>query len=659
MKTILNLVDDGQLWQFHGGIYPPSRKERTKDQPISLLPVPQQLFIPLSQHSGAAAVVCVAVGDNVTKGQVLAKADGFISANVLAPSDGTITAICQHPACHPSGLTTETITLTVNDTDEQAHPVFAPLSTQATPAEILERVKASGITGLGGASFPTSVKLSTKRPIDYLILNGVECEPYITADDSLMRDRANDIVQGILTLKQLISPKRVIIAIEDNKPEAIKAMEKALSVANVDSHILVRPIPTVYPAGGEKQLIEVLTSKQIPKGKLPADIGVVVQNVATAYAVNQAVTHGQPLLERIVTVSGDLVSRPGNYQVPLGTSIETLLMQCGFKPASKQKIIVGGPMMGFALHDISAPVVKATNCIIAASINELPDAPSEQNCIRCGDCEQVCPAELLPQQLQWFAKDKDHDKLIEHDLFDCIECGACAYVCPSAIPLVQYYRVAKAEIRTAEQEKLQAARAKERYELRQARLERDKQEREERSRLAAEKRKAAMAGNKDQDAIAAALARVKAKKAGQSVEEPTKEQPNDRVAAAIARAKAKKAQANSSTTEADSTSQNEQQSRVAAAIARAKAKKSQAKPSHNDEQVSKTVTEVSVENTSDDKKARIAAAVAKAKAKTQAKKAQPDESPEALEEAEPSVNSAADDKKARIAAAVAKAKAKA
>jgi electron transport complex protein RnfC len=666
MSSIFELIDQGQQWQFHGGIHPPSRKERTQDEPIIDCPISEKLYLPLSQHSGQPAICAVKVGDNIEQGQVIGHSEGFISANVLSPVNATVVSIESYAASHPSGLTTNTIVLAPNNNPMTP---WTPLSLDNEPQDIIKRIKDSGITGLGGASFPTSVKLSPRQSIDILIINGAECEPYITADDALMRYNGDKIMAGILVMIKLLTPQRVIIAIEDNKPEAISAMTSA---AKQYQHIIVRAIPTLYPAGGEKQLIEVITGQQVPSGKIPADVGVVVQNVATSYAIADAVFEGLPLLSRVVTVTGDLVERPGNYRVTLGTPVIDLLNFCGYKATSQQKLIMGGAMMGFALNDAKAPVIKATNCIISASNNELPDAPDEQNCIRCGDCEQVCPANLLPQQLQWFAKDKDHDKLTQHDLFDCIECGACAYVCPSHIPLVQYYRVAKAEIRENHKEQQLALRAKERFEQRSARLERDKQEREERNKIASDRRKAAMKSNNDGDAIAAAMARVKAKKSGQenATVQPTLEPAgqsaggNDRVAAAIARAKSKKSAAMQSTQSdiISTPSQNPDKARVNDAIARAKAKRAaklaeQATPAESES----AAPLPNIDSTGDDKKARIAATIAKAKAKKASQQAETQIAPSNDETSvTPSLNanSTGDDKKARIAATIAKAKAK-
>ena len=426
MKTIIDLVDDGQLWRFHGGIHPPSRKERTQDQAIIVIDVPDTLYIPLAQHAGQPAICLVKVGQRVVAGETLARKEGFISANILAPATGTIVDITLHASSHASGLPTETIILRTDSVNlnDQTQPILPKLCLEDDNALLIKRIEACGITGLGGASFPTAIKMSPRKSIDFLIINAVECEPYITSDDALMRQHAQQIFDGIAVFNKILQPQRIIIAIEDNKPHALSAIQQAAKQWSDQQQIIVRAIPTIYPAGGEKQLIEVLTGLQVPSGKIPADIGVVMQNIATTYAVGHAVLNAQPLLNRIVTVTGDLVSAPGNYRVPLGMSINALLTHCGFKAQASQKIIMGGAMMGFALHDINAPIVKATNCIIAASDVELPNAPQEQACIRCGDCEQVCPAQLLPQQLQWFAKDQDHQKLQQHNLFDCIECGA-------------------------------------------------------------------------------------------------------------------------------------------------------------------------------------------------------------------------------------------
>ena len=331
------------------------------------------------------------------------------------------------------------------------------------------------------------MNLGDHQRVEQLIINAVECEPYITADDRLMRERADEIVLGIQILQYLLNPHDTLIGIEDNKPEAIAALRAACA----DSDVEVRVVPTKYPSGGEKQLIQLLTGKEVPSGSIPAQCGVVCQNVGTAWAVKRAVHDGEPLLSRITTVTGDAVARPGNYEVWLGTPVADLLHHAGVDKERLGRLVMGGPMMGFTLHDPSVPVVKTSNCVIAASAEELPEPPPEQACIRCGACAEVCPANLLPQQLYWYAKTDDFERAQHHNLMDCIECGACAYVCPSHIPLVQYYRYAKGEIRTQAAEQIKADRARERFEARQARLEREQAEKEarRRARLEANRKK--------------------------------------------------------------------------------------------------------------------------------------------------------------------------
>jgi electron transport complex protein RnfC len=343
---------------------------------------------------------------------------------------------------------------------------------------VLERIREYGIAGLGGAGFPTNIKLrpTKHRKVSTLILNGAECEPYITADDMVMRERANEIVSGLRIMAWILRPERCVIAIEDNKPEAIEALKKATEKTQTE----VVVIPTKYPSGGEKQLIQILTGMEVPSGGIPADIGVMCQNTGTAIAVSRAIHQGEPLISRVTTITGRAVSNPGTYDVLLGTPIEHLLAQAGLEPRQLQRLILGGPMMGYTLETPGVPVVKTTNCVIAATAEELPAPPPEQPCIRCGMCAEACPMELLPQQLFWHSKAGELEKAEHLNLFDCIECGACSYVCPSSIPLVHYYRAAKGEIRIQQAEHLKADRARERFEARQARLEREQQEKEQR-----------------------------------------------------------------------------------------------------------------------------------------------------------------------------------
>lgn len=521
MSTAANskAIEAGQIWDFPGGIHPPQRKELSNQRPIAKLPLAQQYSVPVKQHAGAPAELCVSVGEKVLRGQPLTRAGVALGLPVHAPTSGTVTTIGPGRIAHPSGMTDVIVRIEADGKDE---PVpLQPLNDyqQASRADVLERLRNAGIAGLGGAGFPTAQKLALQRPIDYLIINGIECEPYISADDRLMREHAATILDGAAILMHLADAKKALIAIEDNKPEAIAAMKAELTDY---PNMSLRVVPTKYPSGGEKQLIQLLTGRQVPSKGLPIDIGLLMQNVGTAFAVSRAIRQGEPLIERVVTVTGEAVEKPGNYWVRIGTPVAEVLHQTGFTQSDPaQRIIMGGPMMGFTLPDTDVPVVKITNCLLLPTVQELAPAQQEMNCIRCGACADVCPAQLLPQQLQWLAKAKDYDGLEGQNLFDCIECGACAYVCPSEIPLVHYYRKAKAEIRTLAREKAKAEVARERFEARQERLEREKEERLERHRKAAEARKKAQAeqvkagGDNPQDAVQAAIARAKARKAAQ------------------------------------------------------------------------------------------------------------------------------------------------
>ncbi len=665
--TLLEQIKSGKIWDFPGGIHPPEQKSLSNQGDITQISV-KTVYVPVAQHIGQVGEVIVRVGDQVLKGQPLtAPLEGF-SLPVHAPVSGIVKHIGNHVSAHPSGLEGLTVEIEADGLDAAITP--APMSNwqQLDKAEVADRLKQFGIAGLGGAAFPTYVKMQPSKDIDVLIINAVECEPYITADDVLMRYHSDDIVAGIKILQHLVGAKAVLVGIEDNKPEAISAMEKA-SADSDDIHI--RVVPTKYPSGGEKQLIQVLTNREVPTGGIPADIGIVMQNTGTCFAVKQAIIDGVPLTQRVVTVTGDNVSSPQNLWVPLGTPVRSLLEFVGFAPEKRQKLIMGGPMMGFNIMNDLMPVVKSTNCILVPSSSELPERGVEQACIRCGLCADACPAELLPQQLQWFAKAKDHEKLEEYNLFDCIECGACSYVCPSQIPLVQYYRIGKAEIREEREEKIKSDKAKKRFEERQARLEREKEERLQRHKEAAEKRKKALEKDDSaKDKIAAALARAKAKK--QEPAEPQADEPQDKVAAAIARAKAKKAekqaeQEKTVNSQADASSGGDaQKDKVAAAIARAKAKKAekQAQQEQADavNEANAAPEAESAEDAEDAKKAKVAAAIARAKAKKAEQQAQQEQDAEAttgaeVETTEPEL-SAEQERKAKVAAAIAKAKAK-
>lgn len=522
-----------KIWDIHGGIHPQENKQQSNQQAVSFAGIPDELVLPLSQHIGAPASPIVAVGERVLKGQKIAEAKAFVSVPVHASSSGEVIAIEPRVISHPSGMTAPCIVIKTDGKDEWiTHQGIADYTALDKP-DLLKQIREAGIAGMGGAGFPSAVKLSTRKdkPIETLILNGTECEPYITADDMLMRERAEQVIAGAKVLQYLIAPqKETLIGVEDNKPEAIAALQQAAQGTGIE----VVTFPTKYPSGGEKQLIQILTGKEVPSQGLPADVGIVCQNVGTAVAIHRAITYGEPLISRITTVTGAACAEQRNFDVLLGTPVQFLLERCGFEAKNCSRLVIGGPMMGFALEDTRVPVVKTTNCILAPTKKELPAPPPAQACIRCGMCAEACPVSLLPQQMYWFARGKELEKLEEHNLMDCIECGACSYACPSNIPLVQYYRASKAEIRQQKLDAQKAEHSKARFEARQARLEREQAEKEAkraaRKAAAQAKAKAGASDNKT-DAVQAAIERAKAKKV--SV---------DPAQAAIEKAKAKRAE---------------------------------------------------------------------------------------------------------------------
>ncbi|PSJ47948.1 electron transport complex subunit RsxC [Zobellella endophytica] len=661
--SLLHDLNAGKLHTFHGGIHPPERKAPANVSQISDAGLPDELVLPVRQHIGQPARLRVRVGERVLKGAPLTEPLNPMMIPVHAPTSGEIVAIEDRPLCHPSGLDGLCVVLRP-DGEDRWRPRFPIADYHALAADVLlERIHEAGITGLGGAGFPAHVKLMPRRKaIDTLIINGVECEPYISADDRLMREHPQEVLQGVAILRHIVRPGLTVLAVEDNKPEALAA----LRAANDDEQLLIVAVPTKYPSGGEKQLIEIITGKQVPHNGLPADIGVVVQNVGTAFAVKRAVVDDEPLTRRVVTLAGENFGEPGNAWVHIGTPVRYLLKRYGLTPAPAQRIIMGGPMMGFTLHTAAAPIIKGSNCLLAPSDTELPPPGEELACIRCSQCADACPASLLPQQLYWYARGKEHDKLNSHNLFDCIECGACAYVCPSQIPLVQYYRVAKADIRQAQREAELAEHAKTRFEARQARLEREKAERQARHEKAAAERKARMAEQVaagGEDPVAAALARVKARQQQQDPQDmaaaraarkeearrnreqkqppsapPAESDKSAAVAAAIARAKARQAEQQAEAGPATDQSDDDKKAAVAAAIARAKARKAE----------QQAEASPVADQSDDDKKAAVAAAIARAKARKAEQQAA----------AAPVAEKSDDDKKAAVAAAIARAKAR-
>ena len=514
------MAEPRRIWTFRGGLHLDDHKAMSTGRTIEPLPIPERLVLPLQQHIGQAAEAVVKPGDRVSKGQLIAQASDYVSASMHAPTSGTVVAIEQRPIAHPSGLNDLCIVIDSDGEDAWgALPPAWPDYTEHSAAELRERIRWAGVVGLGGAVFPTAVKVNTsgQRAIDTLIINGAECEPYISCDDALMRTHPEDILDGIAILRHIIGAEECLIGVEDNKPEAIDALRHAIE-ARGDRNTEVVVVPTLYPSGGEKQLIKLLTGREVPTNNLPASIGVLCQNVATAATVADAVLRGRPLIERIVTVTGQGVRQPGNYRALIGTSADQLIAKAGGYSEHIHQLIFGGPMMGFSLRSDQVPITKAANCLLALSKAEAPDNSPERPCIRCGECARVCPVQLLPQQMLWHARARDFDKVQDFHLFECIECGCCAYVCPSRIPLVHYYRFAKTTIWTQEREREKSDLARRRHEARQARLERLEAERKARLRKkkeALEKKPATKGDDPKKDAIEAAMQRVAAKKAAQ------------------------------------------------------------------------------------------------------------------------------------------------
>ncbi|KGY06906.1 electron transport complex subunit RsxC [Vibrio sinaloensis] len=671
MLSLIEQIRTGALWDFPGGIHPPENKRQSIQSPIARASLPSEIVLPVKQHIGKPGTITVNVGDEVKKGEALTKYDTSFMLPIHAPTSGKVVAIEHRTTAHPSGLSELCIVIHPDGEETWIDRACVEDYRQSSPDELIEIIRQAGISGMGGAGFPTAKKIqSGLARTEILIVNAAECEPYITADDMLMQEHADEIIQGIEIVEHILKPKLTIIGIEDNKPNAVAALQHAA----LNKDIVIRVIPTKYPSGGEKQLIKILTNKEVPANGIPADIGLLVQNVGSLQAIKRAVCDGEPLIERIVTLTGDTFKQPRNVWARIGTPVQALLDEFGYKADKKlPRLIMGGPMMGFTLPHANVPITKTANCILAPTRKEISPDHYEMACIRCGQCAEVCPASLLPQQLQWHAKAEEFDKCEELNLKDCIECGACAFVCPSEIPLVQYYRQAKAEIRTRKEEAEAAERAKIRFEEKKARMERDKAERENRFKKAADDRRKEMKKSGSHDAIAAAIARVKAQKSDNAA---TENEVKPAVAAAIAKAKAKQAAAQHSgsiepdnsemmklreerkrqarerkaqkaqqSTSEHSADSSDKKDAVAAAIARAKAKK--AEQTNSDAPTS-------------DKKAAVADAIARAKARKAAQAAeqtQPEAKPH-VEQAEVQPAQADDPKKAAVAAAIARAKAR-
>ncbi|WP_429187115.1 electron transport complex subunit RsxC [Aeromonas veronii] len=679
MHSLLERIKAGTLWDFHGGIHPADNKLQSSQSPVVDAGLPPRLIIPLRQHAGPAGDLLVQVGDKVKKGQPLTRYAKGRVVPVHASTSGTITEIGNHTVAHPSGLGDLCVILTPDGEDEWGERNGKADYWNLERGELLERIQQAGVAGLGGAVFPTHSKLDGRGQLtEILIVNGLECEPYITTDDRLMQQYADEIMDGIRVLKHLLKPKLTLIGVEDNKPEAIEQLTRHAT----DEDVLVKTVPTKYPSGGAKQTIELLTGRQVPKGGRAVDIGIMVLNVATVFAIKRAIIDGEPLIERIVTLTGDSFKKPGNAWVRLGTPVRWLLQRFELQPEAEQRVIMGGPMMGFTLPHAMVPVVKATNCLLAPTQAELPAPGPEQPCIRCSACADACPATLLPQELYWYSRAKEYDKAEKLNLMDCIECGACAWVCPSEIPLVQYYKIAKDDIREARAEAEKAERAKQRFEAKQARFEREKAAREARHAEAAAQRRQTMTAAGGEDPVAAALTRIKAKQdapitaitataeglpdnsAVIAAREARKREAEARRAAKLAEsANSETAAAAPQSTEVVEPASDPKKAAIAAALARAKAKKA-AQAGDSAEPVTAEVIAAPVAD-ADPKKAAIAAAIARAKAKKAEASGEPVSAANSVTaeagtqgDAPSPASEAVDPKKAAIAAAIARAKAK-
>ncbi|TNI29414.1 electron transport complex subunit RsxC [Aeromonas veronii] len=679
MHSLLERIKAGTLWDFHGGIHPADNKLQSSQSPVVDAGLPPRLIIPLRQHAGPAGDLLVQVGDKVKKGQPLTRYARGRVVPVHASTSGTITEIGNHTVAHPSGLGDLCVILTPDGEDEWGERNGKPDYWNLERGELLERIQQAGVAGLGGAVFPTHSKLDGRGQLtEILIVNGLECEPYITTDDRLMQQYADEIMDGIRVLKHLLKPKLTLIGVEDNKPEAIEQLTRHAT----DEDVLVKTVPTKYPSGGAKQTIELLTGRQVPKGGRAVDIGIMVLNVATVFAIKRAIIDGEPLIERIVTLTGDSFKQPGNAWVRLGTPVRWLLQRFELQPEAEQRVIMGGPMMGFTLPHAMVPVVKATNCLLAPTQAELPAPGPEQPCIRCSACADACPATLLPQELYWYSRAKEYDKAEKLNLMDCIECGACAWVCPSEIPLVQYYKIAKDDIREARAEAEKAERAKQRFEAKQARFEREKAAREARHAEAAAQRRQTMTAAGGEDPVAAALARIKAKQdapitaiaataeglpdnsAVIAAREARKREAEARRAAKLAESVNSDTAAAAQPAEAVDLASDPKKAAIAAALARAKAKKA-AQAGESTEPVTAEATAAPAVDADqqkaevDPKKAAIAAAIARAKAKKAEASGEPVSAANGTAAEVNTQNDApVDPKKAAIAAAIARAKAK-
>ena len=675
-EKIIAKIRSGKTWRFHGGIHPEEHKKESSETPIERLEPASVYIVPVRQHSGDAGTIVVKTGDHVRKGDPLTRSSGRRDLPVSAPTSGTIGKIGLHTAPHQSGLPDLEITISPDGKDEwrERHPV-ADFRTKI-PEELLSIIHSAGIAGMGGAGFPADQKIAgAVGRTHILIINGSECEPYITCDDRLMREKAAEIVEGIRILQYILKPEVSIIAIEDNKPEAAKAIGDAV---REDDEIIVRVLETRYPTGAARPLIRRLTGIEVGYTSRSTDFGIEMQNVATTYAIKRAVEDDEPLVERIVTVTGNNFGRKGNFIVPFGTPVRHILDRCEWHGEARNELILGGPMMGFTVPTPDVSVTKTINCVFSPDSTEVMSYDNPLECIRCGRCARVCPSRLLPFAIVKAAKAGDSEAIQRERIRDCIECGCCAFVCPSRIPLVRFIRIAKARLREESAE----ARKKQNTE----RLIAEKLSREEKIAAARKARITALnesatpkpeaadsvtaasqaaekptesanktAANPKSAALAAALARAKAAKA--------KQQSESRQAGKPAAPETRTAEASSGNTQSGSTAAGSAKSKaLAAALARAKAKKAAESGHVSADSGNEAAAEQTAPAAKPDalkKSAAVAAALAKARARKAAESGTERVAASGEDKAENNAGeSAPDPRKAAIAAALARARAR-
>ena len=458
------------IFDIQGGVHPDYRKDLANEQAIRVLPLPKRVYIPLQQHVGALSVPIVAVGTRVGKGQVLCVRQGTLSAKQHAPTSGHVVAIDAVTAPHASGLTQETIIIEADGSDEWAElpsPITDPFA--AEPQDIIDRVSISGIVGLGGAIFPSAIKLNMGKQykLDTLLINGAECEPYLTCDDRVMREHADEIIDGARIMAHALGVKRIIIAIEQNKPQAIASLKQA---AKPHSEISVVGVPIRYPVGYAQHLTKIVTGRETPAEHRNAEVGVVTHNVATAQAVHRAVRFGRPLISRVVTVTGGAIRQPSNLEVLIGTPVSELIDFCGGFVIPPKHLVLGGPMMGQPLPSLDVPIVKGSAGILALTAAEMVES-RERPCIRCGSCLNVCPCGLSPMEMAALIRKDKLDAAAKLFVADCIGCGSCSWACPSYIPLVQYFNYANGVLNNQDRQRRKNERVKTLSEARTIRVE--------------------------------------------------------------------------------------------------------------------------------------------------------------------------------------------